>query len=121
MSPLRRALLIMPLFLLTYQWVPAMAEDNRALTLDVQHDGDAVAVRLIGYASEATVVSYTIEITGNSTSRHRGKTTLPANVEATLSTLRMTTGENWCVRLEAEEAGRETYEITRGNCATPAK
>lgn len=121
MSALLPRFVIIPLFLLTSQWVPTMAEENRALTLDVHHDGDAVAVRLIGNASEATEVSYTLEIVGKSTSRHQGKTTIPANVEATLSTLRMATGENWCVRLEAEEAGHAPYEITRGNCAASEK
>jgi hypothetical protein len=97
--------------------VIAMTQDTRALTLEVLEQDGAIVVTLIGNAPRAQTVDYTLEVTGNSTSRHRGSTTLTANVEAVLSTIRISTESAWCVRLVATEDGREPYEIVEGNCA----
>jgi hypothetical protein len=96
---------------------PALpTETARALTLDVETRDGMIEVRLTGLAPEALAVSYTIEVQGNSTSRHRGATTLAAGVPAVLSTMRTSAGGDWCVTLVAEEAGGTPYEITRGAC-----
>lgn len=95
----------------------ATIDDSHALTLDVrEHDG-MIEVQLIGLSQRTQQVSYAIEVTGQSTSRHRGKTTLTAGTTAVLSTMRAGAGENWCVTLVAEEEGRDPYEITHGPCA----
>jgi hypothetical protein len=96
--------------------VPAMVEAPPALSLAVSKQGDRVEVQLIGEAAEARQVSYVLEVTGQSNSRHRGKTTLAANTRAVLSTIRTSAGPDWCVRLLAEEEGREPYEIREGLC-----
>lgn len=97
--------------------VPAMTDEPHALTLDVrEHDG-TIEVQLVGLSPRAQQVSYALEVTGRSTSRHKGTTTLAADTRAVLSTMRASADENWCVKLRAEEEGREPYEITRGNCA----
>lgn len=97
--------------------VSPMNEIPDALTLDVQRTQGAIEVQLIGDSPRAQQVSYLLEVTGQSTSRHRGKTTLAANARTVLSTIRANTGETWCVRLVAEEEGRTPYEIRQGNCS----
>lgn len=74
-------------------------------------------MQLIGEATEARQVSYELEVTGKSNSRHRGKTTLAANTRMVLSTIKVSAGPDWCVRLMAEEEGRAPYEIREGHCA----
>lgn len=108
------------LVLLAPNTVPDMTDNQPALTLDVrQHDG-TIEVRLIGLSPRTQQVSYALEMTGQSTSRHRGKTTLTADTLAVLSTMRAQTSENWCVKLVAEDEGGEPYEVRRGTC-TPAE
>lgn len=106
------------LVLFTHATVPAMTENAPALTLDVRNEGGMLEVQLVGLSPRAQTISYTLEMTGQSTSRHRGSTTLAADTRAVLSTMRTQAGDNWCVKLIAEEAGRAPYEITRGPCAS---
>ena len=111
------------LALLAPSKVPAMTNDvstptTRALTLDVrEHDG-ILEIALVGLSPRAQGVSYALEVTGNSTSRHRGKTTLAAGTRAVLSTMRTQAGDNWCVKLTAEEEGSTPYEVIQGPCNT---
>lgn len=109
---------VIALMLLAPHTAISMTEDPHALTLDVQQHDGAIEVRLIGNAARTQEVSYLIEVTGQSTSRHRGRTTLTAGTSAVLSTMRATIGEDWCVKLVAEEAGRDPYEIIEGSCAS---
>ncbi len=106
--------------LLTPNAVPDMTEDTHALRLDVRQQAGGIEVQLIGNSARAQQVSYLLEVTGQSTSRHRGSTTLTAGTPAILSTIRATSGGDWCVRLVAEEEGREPYEILEGSCADAA-
>jgi hypothetical protein len=93
-----------------------------ALELEVVDHGNAIEVRLHGHAAEARQVSYELEVTGTSTSRHRGSTSLAAGSPVVLSAMRVSVGESWCARLRAEEAGRAPYEILRGPaCAASAE
>jgi hypothetical protein len=96
---------------------PAAPESPRALSLDVETKDGMLEVRLTGLSERAQGVSYSLEVTGTSTSRHRGATQLAAGTQAVLSTMRTTAGENWCVKLVAEEEGRAPYEVMRGTCA----
>lgn len=104
------------LALLTHATVPAMTDEPHALSLDVQSADGQVEVQLIGLSPRAQAVSYALEVTGESTSRHRGATTLTAGTRAVLSTMRTRATDNWCVKLTAEEEGRAPYEITKGPC-----
>ncbi len=112
--------------LLTPATVPAMTENPHALSLDVRQQVGGIEVLLIGNSAHAQQVSYQLEVTGQSTSRHRGTTTLAAGATAILSTIRASTGSesgansgaDWCVRLLAEEEGRAPYEVIAGNCST---
>lgn len=92
------------------------ADPPHSLSLSVQQQDGRVAIALSGLAAQTTQVSYLLEVTGTSNSRHRGKTTLAANVPARLSTMTVDAGKEWCVRLIAEEEGRDPYEIREGNC-----
>jgi hypothetical protein len=96
---------------------PAMTDTPRALTLDVETRDGMLEVRLTGLSPRAQAVSYDLEVTGRSTSKHKGRTTLAAGMQAVLSTMRTAAGEDWCVKLVAEEEGHAPYAITRGNCA----
>lgn len=93
-----------------------MTDAPRALALDVETRDGMLEVRLTANSPRAQAVSYALEVTGQSTSRHRGSTTLAAGAQAVLSTMRTPAGENWCVTLVAEEEGRAPYEISRGPC-----
>lgn len=93
-----------------------LSETPPALSLSVRQHNGKVAIELSGLAAKATEVSYLLEVTGRSHSRHRGRTTLAANVPARLSTMTVDAGEQWCVRLLAEEEGRDPYEIREGHC-----
>lgn len=105
------------LAMLSHATEPAMTDNAPALTLDVrEHDG-MLEIELVGLSPRAQAVSYALEVTGQSTSRHRGSTTLAADTRAVLSTMRTRAGDNWCVRLTAEEEGRAPYEVTQGPCA----
>ncbi len=101
---------------LTAEALPAMTDDHRALSLKVAHHAGAVEVELLGHSADTRKVSYRLEVTGTSTSRHNGKTTLAGGVPAVLSKVRASAGEDWCVRLWAEEDGHEPYEIREGSC-----
>lgn len=113
------ALLLIPHEIPTEMVIP-MTDESPALSLDVQHTGNLIEVRLIGNAAHTQEVSYQIEVIGQSTSRHSGKTTLTGGTTAVLSTMRASVGADWCVKLVAQEAGREPYEIIEGPCPTPA-
>lgn len=96
---------------------PAMPDAPRALSLDVETRDGMLEVRLVGQSGRAQAVSYALEVTGQSTSRHRGSTQLAAHTRAVLSTVRTAVAADWCVKLVAEEEGRAPYEITQGSCA----
>jgi len=98
--------------------MPDAATDSPpALSLAVEMKGGMLEVRLTGLSPRAQGVSYSLEVTGTSTSRHRGSTQLAAGTQAVLSTMRTSAGDDWCVKLVAEEEGRAPYEVTRGTCA----
>lgn len=97
--------------------VAPMNDAQRALTLDVRQRDGTIEVQLIGHSARTQHVSYQLEVTGHSTARHRGRTTLTAGATAVLSTMRARVGDDWCVKLLAEEPGRAPYEVIEGNCA----
>ena len=114
--------LALPVAALALGCAPGLVSDMHdeppaALSLAVNRSGDQIEVQLIGQAAEARQVSYLLEVSGPSNSRHRGTTRLAANARAVLSTIRTNAGADWCVRLLAEEEGRAPYEIREGTCS----
>lgn len=94
-----------------------MNEEARALALEVTDAGAHVELQLLAHSSRSQEVSYEIEVTGDSTTRHKGRTTLQAGAEAVLSTIRTSKSGDWCARVTVREEGREAYQILRGSCA----
>lgn len=88
--PAPLAALLLPLVSRT---ASAMSDVSTALTLDVHQNCDAIEVPLIGDSPRAQQVSYLFEMTGQSTTRQRGKTTLAANARSVLSTVKASAGE----------------------------
>lgn len=105
------------LILLKLTLDPAMTHDAQALELKVTDMGPHLEVQLLAHSLRAQQVSYEFEVTGNSISRHRGKTSLAAGSEHVLSTVKASKDENWCARVTVEEENRDPYELREGNCA----
>jgi len=104
-------------FLMTHAMMgPAMAHDGRAVDLEVNKDGEQIEVLLHGHSDRNQRVSFEIEVTGNSNSRHRGSTTLAANSPQVLSTIKLSARGDWCARVTVEEEDRAPYELTEGSC-----
>lgn len=93
-----------------------MSEEPRAITLDATRNGDIVEVQLKGASDRTQAVSYSLEVTGDSSSRHRGRTTLAANSSQVLSTVKVSANGEWCARVTVEEEDRAPYELTEGSC-----
>ena len=91
-----------------------ISEPPKAITLSIQTRGDVTEVSLEGNSPVDQRVEYSIEMTGSSTSRHRGKTSLTANVPVVLSTMRMQTAGDWCVTIDVTEENGRNYRYTRG-------
>ena len=104
------------LLTLTSSTVPDMNDASHALAIDVRQVEGGIEVQLIGQSPRALHVSYELDVTGQSTSRHRGKTKIAAGNRTVLSTIKVSAGAEWCVRLVAEDDGGEPYEIREGNC-----
>ncbi|WP_432770144.1 MAG: hypothetical protein HEQ22_05200 [Sphingopyxis sp.] len=89
---------------------------ENALSLEVDHDGDRVEARLIAHSKVAQRVSYDLVMSGQSTSRHHAETSLAPDRRAVVSTMRMTVGDRWCVRVAVEEGDGRQYELREGEC-----
>jgi len=95
----------------------AMPPEDRALDLQITEREDRVTVELHANSSRAQHVSFSIEVTGPSSSKHSGSLSLAANDPQTLSTLRISTKGDWCAKVVVEEEGRAPYELREGSCA----
>ena len=89
---------------------------ERALSLAVDEQAGSVAVELIAHSPIVQQVSYEAELVGNSRSRHRGNTALPAHERQVLSRLRTSVSGTWCARVDVTEAGGARYTLTAGDC-----
>lgn len=92
-------------------------DSSRALALEVVEHGDSVELELIAHSSVAQQVQYSIELVGNSTSRHRGDTNIPAGERQVLSRLKSSIGDSWCATVHVTEANGAHYVLTAGDCA----
>lgn len=98
---------------------PAMGvcvtDEPYAVTLQVRQCGALLEVELIARSPRTQQISYDLEVTSQSTSRHRGSTTVVAGASSVLSTIRSEASGSWYVKLVIEEENRAPYEIVRGN------
>jgi len=113
---LRPLFALVALAALPAEALPAMTDAPHALSLKVHEADGSIAIELLGHSPRTLAVSYELQISGRSTARHRGATTLAANTPVRLSTMKASVGETWCVRLIATEEGRDPYEILEGTC-----
>lgn len=93
-----------------------VSTDDRAVVLEVAEKGDAVEVVLTGHSSVEQTIAYELALTGNSTSRHRGKTTLAADRSVVLSRMTMPAKPDWCVTATITEQDGRSYSYEQGSC-----
>ena len=91
--------------------------DERALTLDIEEQGDSVEIQLIANSVRAQEVEYAIELVGSSRSVHKGRTTIPADERVILSRLKTSLNDDWCATLDVTEQDGTSYSLTAGDCA----
>lgn len=92
------------------------ASPRDPVMLEVERDGNLVQLQLIGESPVTQKVRYEMTFTGQSTSHHRGNATLEAGQRHILSTMRMSVGGRWCVKVTVEEGGGRRYELSGGEC-----
>lgn len=92
------------------------AAPRDAVMLEVERDGNNVELRLVGESPVTQRVQYDMAFTGHSTSHHRGNATLEAGRRHILSTMRMSVGGHWCVKVAVEEGDGRQYELSGGEC-----
>lgn len=91
--------------------------DDRAVRLEAIEDGGQVTVQVFGNSPRTQRISFTVEVTGQSHSKHSGSLTLAANDPQTLSTLKVGASGDWCAKITVEEEARAPYQLLRGTCA----
>ena len=94
----------------------AAPSPSPALSLMVERCGDAIEVRLIGHSTVAQHVRYDLHLSGKSNSRNRGSSDLAAGRTVTLSTMRMSVTDHWCVQVAVEEGNGDRYDLRQGDC-----
>ena len=95
-----------------------MTETQPARSLDIEiHETvpDKVTVLLKANSSQTQKVSYELETSGSSKTRHKGSTVLTANKPAVLSTIKFSKSADWCVTLKVSEEAGESYQIVKGS------
>lgn len=90
---------------------------ERALEMEISRKGETIVVTLIGNSPRNQRVEYELELTGASTSHHKGSTMLLANSVTVLSTMRMNAAPTWCVAATVTEQDGTTYEYLEGTCS----
>jgi hypothetical protein len=94
----------------------SMTDETRVMALEVVDAGTHVEVQLLANPQHRQVVSYQIEMTGDSTTRHNGRTTIEPGAQRVLSTIRTSKSGEWCARVIVQEEGRDPYELSQGSC-----
>lgn len=103
-----------PVFL--FAAMTSQTQPRDAVMLELEPDGGFVRLQLIGDSPMTQQVRYEIAFTGKSTSHLRGSATLEAGQRHLLSTMRMSTGPQWCVKVSVEEGDGRRYELRGGKC-----
>ncbi len=98
-----------------------MTETQPARSLDIEileTDPDKLTVLLKGNSGQTQRVSYELETSGSSKTRHKGSTVLTANESAILATVKFSKSADWCVTLKVSEEARGSYQIVKGSGCT---
>jgi hypothetical protein len=109
---------LLSLLLMTTAAEAPMTEDgNRAVALEVSEVGNRIEVKLVSLPGKRQTLSYSLEVMGRSTSKHRGKTTVAGDARKVLSTITSEASADWCVRASIDEENGNSYEIVEGPCS----
>jgi hypothetical protein len=92
------------------------SSDTRALALNVIENGDTVEIELIANSRVTQQVEYEVELTGASSARHRGSTSIAAGDRQGLSRMKTSASKGWCATVEVNEASGARYTLTAGDC-----
>ena len=95
----------------------ASGEPHRALTLSVVEGAEDVEIQLIAHSDITQQVEYSLELVGNSRSRHNGSTSIPAGDRQVLSRMKTNVTDAWCATVNVTEESGESYTLTAGACA----
>ncbi|MGB3806317.1 MAG: curli-like amyloid fiber formation chaperone CsgH [Erythrobacter sp.] len=87
-----------------------------AIGLRWEESDSSVEIQIVAQSATTQKVDYAIELVGNSRSRHRGSTTIPANEESVLSRLSTGYSDSWCATVDVTEGDGTHYTLTAGDC-----
>ena len=93
------------------------SELPRALELSVVEGDGSVELELIAQSETSQQIEYSVELTGSSTARHRGNTSITAGDRHVLSRLKTSFADSWCATVEVTEGNGARYTLTAGDCA----
>ena len=93
------------------------SDEPRALALNVIEGEDSVEIELVANSPVTQQVEYEVDLEGNSRSRHRGNTSLPAGESQVLSRMKTSASAGWCATVTVSEASGAKYTLTAGDCA----
>jgi hypothetical protein len=96
-------------------------EDNmnnqfRTLKMSSKQNEGNVEITVIGLSPDPVLVSYKLEVSGQSTTRHSGSTRLSAGDRQILSRVRVSAQQRWCATLQVEQSNGVQYRLTDGTC-----
>ncbi|EAQ28005.1 hypothetical protein NAP1_10438 [Erythrobacter sp. NAP1] len=117
-NPQIRLLALLPLLAVgSVAGAKSMGDQDRALTLEVAEQAGSVEIELIADSATSQKVDYKLKLTGSSTARHAGSTSVNAGERHVLSRLKTSFAESWCATVDVTEANGEQYTLTAGACA----
>ena len=93
-----------------------MKIDRRALSLEAQEHDGKVDLALRARSEAALEVQYELEVTGASTTRHKGRTKLAPGKTQTLSMVSTSSASSWCAIVHVEQSDGLSYSLKRGIC-----
>ncbi|MEM1051833.1 MAG: hypothetical protein AAGI28_07030 [Pseudomonadota bacterium] len=92
------------------------SSDTRALSLNVIERADTVEIEVIADSPVTQQIEFTAELIGASNSRHKSKSSVAAGDRQVLSRLKMSNNDNWCAKVDVNEASGASYTLTAGDC-----
>lgn len=114
-----RPLTCVPMLILMAANSMAEAQQHQSLNLTLSENIDGqIIVHVKGNSLVEQRVSYELFTKGFSSTTHKGTSRLQPDDMSTLSSVRFSPGEKWCVSLKVEEENGYQYSIYRGNACS---
>ena len=96
-----------------------MDDTGAALILETSTDSDGfVDIRVRAVASRPARLTYALEVTGGSTTRHGGSAQVGPGTHAPLSRVRIPAERNWCAILTYQDEVGDRHRQTAGPACT---